>query len=269
MKTCVIYANCQGTAIGRFLRTQDFGKEYDIHTIVNHLFIGEKTDLPIELLQKCDLFIYQPINKKRDIYCTLPEYPNGIANVLPMDCQKISFPYIYNDGANIMYEKGADIVHKDIITEFKEAGIGLEEVLSLFKCKMIAFNLVDRFNDSMEVLEEREKDCNIKVSDVIKKNFRDKKVFLTQNHVTNIVLFHVINSILKETGYQEVEIPKENLLNQVSRPITPYEIEAFRFSYQTVPDEGWFEYYKAMIERIYKGDCRPCNEIYSANLLQV
>lgn len=267
---CVIYANCQGQAIGNYLRRHDFGKEFDITNIINHRFIGEKTELPRELLEKADLFIYQPIDKKRDVYCTLPEYPDGIANILKKDCIKIAFPYIYNDGVNILYDKGLDVVHKEIIIRLKNLGLSLEETLERFKKGGIDFNLVQRFNDSMDILEDKERDCDITVSGLIKERFRDTKIFFTQNHVANIVLFKIINEILGKNGFLAESFDNEpTLLNQLSRPVTPYEIEAFRFTYQTAPDEGWYEYYKAYIERIYAGNFKSCNEIYSANLLQV
>lgn len=270
MKTCVIYANCQGLAVGSFLRGTKFAEEYEIINIINHRFIGEKTDLPVELFQKTDLFIYQPIDKKREIYCTLPEYPNGIANVLPSRCKRIAFPYIYNDGINIMYDKGLDIVHKEKILFYKQMGNSIDVVLKDFKDGGVFFNLVNRFNTSMDILEEKEKDCDIIVSDVIKTHFRDQKIFYTQNHVTNIVLFKVVNEILRMTRFEQASFEREEFfLKNCVRPITPYEIQAFRFTYQTKPDEGWYEFYKALIERIYAGDYRECNEIYSANLLQV
>jgi hypothetical protein len=168
-----------------------------------------------------------------------------------------------------MYDKGLDIVNKEPILELMNRQFSLNEILVTLEHEGIEFNLLHRFNESMRILEERERDCDVIVSDFIRDNFKYQKIFLTQNHVTNIVLFKVVNYILSVYGFSGVEAPKENMLGHCSRPVTPYEIRAFNFDYQKEPDKDWYEFYKQYVERIFNGQCQKCNDIYSANLLQV
>ena len=267
MKTCIIYANCQGQAIGRILKTsEEFSREFDITYIVNHRFIGEKTELPIELLQKCDLFIYQPISKKRDIYCTLPEYPNGIANILPKSCTRIAFPYIFNDGARVMYDKGNDIIHKEPILELQKGGFLRDEILERFFAGQMHFGLRERFDESMKQLQEREEICDAVVSPFIKDHIKDRNIFFTQNHVSNEVLMVVVDKILEILIMPLIDYHEKQLLDLL-RPITPYEISA-GVTCCCAPQAGWESFYTEWIDKILNGQCTPCPDIYAAKLFQ-
>lgn len=271
MNNCTIYANCQGLVIKEILEGYPpFSHSYTISYIPNYRYMHEKTELPRNLLENTDLFIYQPIDKKREIYCTHPDYPNGIANILKKSCISISFPYIYNSGIFILFEEGEDINNKSSIMELIQKGLCLREILEKFTKIEIDFNVRQRYEQSMLIMKEKEKDCIIKVSDLIERDIRKRRVFYTQNHVANFITYHVVNEILRMTDLPEIyesSWGNEKMANFIW-PLSPYEISALNLSYAH-PESGWVETYARMITRIYKGDFKKHKDLYALNLLQV
>ena len=69
---------------------------------------------------------------------------------------------------------------KLILEEYK-----IDEILSLYDEDKIDFYFEERMNICMRSLREKEKDCDIKVTDFILNNFKDKRLFITQNHLTD------------------------------------------------------------------------------------
>ena len=93
-KVCLIYANCQNQPIAKYLnRSAEFNREYLIHRFPVHNLIEKQTTIPSELLQKVDLFIYQPV---KDIHGERSS--KAVLAKLSPRCKKISFPSLYFKG---------------------------------------------------------------------------------------------------------------------------------------------------------------------------
>ena len=95
----VFYSNCQCRGIKYFLEEYLKNKNIIVNFIElenNYQMIKNNSLLPVDILQIADIFIYQPIEKKWNIYSTDENIPNNIISYLKKDCIKISFPYIYN-----------------------------------------------------------------------------------------------------------------------------------------------------------------------------
>jgi hypothetical protein len=271
MKTCVIYANCQGEIIDKVLQGfSPFSSVYSTVYIRNYRCMEEKTELPRDLLANADAVIYQPIDKKREVYCTSPDYPNGILSTLKSSCTRISFPYIYCSGFFIMYEEGSDIRNKDAILKLKEEGKSLEEILKMFMGGEINFNITERYKESLQIMREKELDCNVYAADLIESCTQNRRVFYTQNHVCNYVLFNVINQILKHLSLPEIQDFSRELeyMDRWRWPVSPYEIKQLGFQFMNTPDPGWVEVYSNLIKRAYCGDFSKNRDLYAVNLLQ-
>jgi hypothetical protein len=142
-----------------------------------------KEDIPVEDLQKADLFIYQPIKKEHGIYSTHPDVENNFLTHLRDDCIKVSFPYIYNSGA-------------------KQAG-QIDKVVG-------GWDGTKTFDECITIMEEREKTTDIHLSNFIKEYNGTHKLFLTQNHPTVPVYVFGANQLMKILGRKERWDPFEN-----------------------------------------------------------
>ena len=60
----------------------------------------------------------------------------------------------------------------------------------------INFNYEKRLNNNLFILKEKEKKCNIIVSDFIEENIKHIELFLNQGHPTTPLFVHCANQII-------------------------------------------------------------------------
>jgi hypothetical protein len=188
----VIYANCQGGMLLEFL--EKVIRFESSNCLLSYSCFKDKVNLPIDILSKCDLFIYQPVDENHGIYNTFNN--EGILKFLRKDCKKISFPSIY---ANIfpLYLEGNEVVGGESISKLKDRGNSLEEILNMYKNMSIDFNLRKRFLSSLNYMKEKEKFCDIILSDFIELNIKKFKIFDTQNHPNGTIMAYLSNKIFE------------------------------------------------------------------------
>ena len=216
MKTCVIYANCQGVnGIYNILsKTRQFTDIYNIIWIsVHECIIGDK-QLNHDDLKRADLFIYQPIadihGDKSTAFIT--------NNILKKECTCISFPYVYSSAVfstylnRVHYSRinGKNVLPKDDLESFKEKsvlhgfshvyhriedGASLEEIINLYRSGDMDFNFDERWKISIDILRQKETTCDVKIADFLDAN-KTEMLFLTHNHPTTIVFWHMVSQIL-------------------------------------------------------------------------
>lgn len=207
----VIYSNCQGLMLKFFL--EKILKNSKFYFLENYSMISNKSNIPIDILKKCNLVIYQPIDKKYGVYST---DNNNFFKYLKNDTIKIAFPYIFNnslwdlkkymvrDNQNINYhEKHCELIkykinNEDVIVNLlNNRKLSLNELIDLYNLNKINFNYNERYQECIKILKEKEKICNINVSDYIENNIQNKRLFLTFNHPTSCVIIHCVNQILR------------------------------------------------------------------------
>jgi Polysaccharide biosynthesis enzyme WcbI len=258
-KICVIYANCQGRAINTFLQKHDlFNENYENHLFENYHVIENGLSLPFDLLKKADLFIYQPLKNKHGQYAT-----DTIKNYLPAVCKKISFPYIYNDALWPLYEEDDKIGGEEIILNLIEKGYSLKRIINMFCTEAIDFEFGRRFKKSMEILKQKEKVTDLKVSDYILKNISKEKIFLTENHQTSTFYIYCTNQILKHLGFSAMDSSKHFHPNEAGLPDcwpqSPYEAKYYKYEYPLdwktfypeKVDSNWHKFHIKIIGKIY------------------
>ena len=143
-----------------------------------------------EISESIDIFIYQP-TKSSDAYIKL----------LNPQCIKVCIPVIYAD-IFCIYEEGDKYICGDSLDKYRN--LSLDEVLTLYDNGEYDFELKKRFELSMQYLIEREKLCDIKVSDFILKNYRTFRLFETQNHPNGIVGSYIAKEICR---FLQTDIP--------------------------------------------------------------
>lgn len=168
-KRCLIYSNCQGEiSVKKLLEYHpEFSSQYNIDFL--HNYNNEKI---YKKPDNVDLIIYQPVKWF--------EKPS---------CNYCAFPYIYDDGTfNVHHGTGGFKIIDDLISEGKD-------VLDMYDKGIIDFKLDERKQKSLEILKNKETECNIKISDFLEHNSH-LPLFFTHNHPTMHVMVEVTNRIL-------------------------------------------------------------------------
>jgi hypothetical protein len=258
-KTCVIYANCQGSGIELFLNKHDVYKDtFVTYTLENHILISQQIPMPIDLLKEASLFIYQPVGEKHGCYAT-----NHLKSCLPKDCQCISFPYIYNSALWPLFEENQFIIGEEIIRELFEKGVSLKSVVDLFCEERIDFQFEQRFQRSLAILKQKEQETDVNISDFITRNIKTEKLFLTQSHPTSVVFIHCVNQILERLGLTSLPESLPCHPNEANLPdcwpSSPYEKKFYRYTYQNDwrlfykkrVDSNWHRFHIRIIRKIY------------------
>ena len=76
-------------------------------------------------------------------------------------------------------------------------GSSSDDILNMYDEGSLDFYFEERMDTCIESLMEKEEECSIKVSDFILNNFRHKRLFLTQNHLSDYFIAYIANKILK------------------------------------------------------------------------
>lgn len=250
----VFYTNCQFHGLNYFLKKDIpcMNTQY----ISNYKLIKNNLPIPFNIIERTDIFIFQPIDKKYGVYSTDKNIKDNIMVHLPSHCKTISIPYIYNsslwilippceiDGYISNYPMMNKYINREPIEKLKIKGYSLDEVLELYFKGKIDFDYCNRFNESINILLKKEEMCDIKVAEFIRKNIKKHKLFLTQNHPTTCIYIHCVNQILSILGYNhkynEFEYP-ENVCNlPLEWPQTSYDIKYWEFDYNCNIDDNWY-----------------------------
>lgn len=239
-KTCLIYANCQGWGIGHFLSKHPFfQQDYKSEYLINYLMISQKESLPMELLRKADLFIYQPVADSHGPYST-----DNVLSYLSVTCQKISFPYLYNDAFWPLFRDKETIVNAAPITNLLDSGASALEIAMKFLSLEIDFEFEKRFQKTVKILAEKEAVTTVKAVPYILENYKTEKLFLTNNHPTTPLLIHCVNQMLSYLGYPNLKKEEFFHPNEANLPgyflMSPYEKSHYQLSY----NDNWGHFFE-------------------------
>ena len=194
----VFFTNCQGNFIYKnWLKNISFFENTECVFIHNYNCSLNNND--INYFKQCDILIYQPVDKY-----TLNEN-DIIISLLKPNCIKICFPSIYVDMWPI-YEENNMYVGGTVINEYKKK-YNLDKILELYDNQEFCFNLQNRFDTSLQYLQNKEDNyCNIKISNFIVTNYRKYKMFDTQNHPNGIIGSYIANEICKHLNITFTDI---------------------------------------------------------------
>ena len=269
-KNVGIYANCQGT-IGLHFYLKKLFPQWNFYIMINYGYIKNMLKFNYSIINKLDIFIYQPLDIKHGVYSTSIDNKESVINFLNDNCIKISFPYIYNDAFWCLVPKEWDSyaiptdkeIHginingchnSEIILNLKNnQNKTLKEILILFINNLIDFKFEERFNNTIDIFKKKETLCNIKVVDFIINNYRKKNLFLTKNHPTSYIFEHMLKQILNILNIQKsldlFDFNNDNLCNLPGRqPYSGHEISFFKYEFNVISNNN---YYINLINNIY------------------
>lgn len=259
----VFYGNCQ-LNIGVYNIFKNY-IDADYSIISSYDLIYNNLDIPINILKEADIFIYQPINEKYGIYSINNNIVNSIMTYLNKNCNKICVPYLYFDSFFPLCKKNFDdgydggylykqnnILNEESILNLKNIYSNLE-IIDKYNNYDIDFNFKNRFDDNIKRLLDKEKLCNIKISDFILNNYKKIHLFEMHHHPTSILIIYLTQQIFNYLKIN-IEIDKNIIINLSHEkfPISKYVIDYFKFEFIEKEDINSFDYYLNLINIILK-----------------
>lgn len=199
MKNCIVFGNCHANPIASYLNSSPgFRAHYHITPVPAIQDCDPNIGIPLELLHRCDLFIYQRTSAAFGVYLST-EY---ILNQLPHHCQKISIANAYFTGYYPQLSrdnKEPNFGYGDIfVMHLLEKGLDRDEIMQWVKYEDLwsEAELVYRYEVFMAELREREVGIDIPIASYIATHFRDVHLFSTLCHPRNHIIRYLACEIL-------------------------------------------------------------------------
>lgn len=262
-----IFANCQG-----FIMKDLIPSTYKVDVRHNYYYITKDVidDDIFNLLHTCDYFIYQPLSSIYPVYNT-----DNLKLHLKTTCKCISFPYIYNDAFTPLYKSiKRDIAingeydmnnvdsyvygNSESIIELKKS-MSLDKIIEYYRSNKIDFRYKERFEKTINILIEKEKDTDVKVSQFIIDNYKKCNLFkyhnsthdiVCCNHPSNTLIMYYVNEIFKIIGIDPIDLPKNELIGGVMY-VSRYDIEYYKYDWIHEESENIDKYIEKLIVEIY------------------
>jgi hypothetical protein len=220
-KKVLLYGNCQ-ICICVYKYIQKIYNNITIWWSFN--LIENNEEINYEILKNIDIFIYQPINESFGEYSI-----KNMIQYLKNSCIQISVPFIFlncfypltNKAIAITLDGVIDtrddkykniILNQDIIIELSKKH-SEEEIIELFKNNKIDFNFKKMFDENINRIRDKEKECNIKIIDFILENYQHHQLVSWHLHPTGILVYYYVKQIFKILNFDEPEYI-DNLFNE-------------------------------------------------------
>lgn len=221
-KLVVIYGNCHTAVIKEYLNScSQFLEKYVICPLE---YIQNIEDISYiyknSYIKKCDVFIHQSIQKNnRYGECFSSE---NIIKLLKKDCKIISIPNVYHlpicffpqyrGGNEFLDRKGNPVFFRDKIIDSIYGRYGYKKVFKVYSDPEIFsdYDFAHNFSLFIERVRKRELDWDIKVSDFILNNYKEKHLFYDPNHPTNVFMEYVVCELLSILGITNASFSKSS-----------------------------------------------------------
>ncbi len=207
----VILGNCQNQEIANM-----FNMIINLENFVVKNFYHEMIKDNYEMLKRefelADIIIMQPLSEKFGYFST-----DNIKNIYPSKCLVIPnlffrgyFPeltYAGEEGKRLPSPIG-EYHHAGIIAGWK-MGIDENKLHNLLNSEKfyLETGLKDTLEKSINELRNREKTCDVIISDFILQNYKHIPLFYTVNHPTGALIYELVIRILNKLEIEKREIP--------------------------------------------------------------
>ena len=265
-KLCTVYGNCQALKITKILGNQkDFASKYYMLSIPPVFRISNKWMILIrKVFGFLDLLVYQHISWENKFNVVLSS--DYMLSACKENCQKICIPNMYFTGYFLQfckneYEyvyKNNDVGHygdRNINEIYSNGGKDSLKLVNSFIDNKLYENKYSKDDCdkmvavSLNNLREREKCCDIIISDFIEKNYKKIHLFYAVDHPSNDMYLEMIKRILKYIGFENVCVNMDEVQpqNGIEIPIYPsvyknleLEFEKSLYNFNTLIGEGKF-----------------------------
>ncbi len=255
----VTFGNCQADALASFLRRVLPATSYSVSFYSNNARTGDLRPEQeiLGAVREADLVVYQPLD---DIHGALSE-ASVRATVRNADAA-VSFVYLFNSGICSLIHVPQALDHpygfifgEETIIDRLEQGASVETAIDEYVEGSLDFGVSDRFESCLVELERREKSTKIKLAKYIRRNFRQRRQFLTHNHPTTDLLAELcvklraltdlpidLAALLRIQGENAAGLPFDEA------PVSPHDASILGYEFGHDPD--WVERGTGLIRRI-------------------
>lgn len=244
----LIYGNCHTRVIKECLQQNtEFSSQYVIYPWKPIQEIANPAYFKSEVLDWCDIFIHQSIRKENRYG---EDYSSDrIISKLNGNARIISIPNLYHlpmhlfpafDEGEFYYPLiGGILFFRDKILDdlFVIEKGNIKKIIQKYKLydKWDPDEIQKKYMHFKEIVHEREKQWDIKVSDFIDSNFRDKLLFYDPNHPTSFFLSWIADNILSLLGVEEKnDIIIYSEMDQFQIPISKYIYDFYDIKYDYI-----------------------------------
>lgn len=205
--SCLIYGNCQGTGLAAHLKlSPEFTRRFEIRLSSNW---AENT-FPLDELERCDLFLYQPTAARQGIPSTAE-----LAGRLKPTATALSFPYMYFKGFWPFHARSCDTntgpcfprerhYYADTVLD-RLAGTDLP--VERIKRVYLALDFQGEFEiramleDTLSRQRAKEAGTDVTTCDLLERSYQDLWLFWTVRHPTGPLYLHSANQVLRRLGW--------------------------------------------------------------------
>jgi len=239
-KIVIINANCHGNYLRDYLNSSvQFKEKYFLAVVppINENKNGKISDV---LLHNCDIYIHQDIQAKNEFsYYLSDEYT---IPKLKTDCKIITIPnlvgfgnWLYPMMGKLLYNTSTNrpCAYENFILE-EAYSIGLRRISDIESYYM-NYNydsdmLTSLFEKSIKKMRERELHWNIKISDFILENYKNRLLLIDRAHPHIPLASYFCNAVAKMLNITDAKFNLEN--TGVSAPYPPSVRNHFALSYE-------------------------------------
>lgn len=236
-KILLINANCHGSIYREYLhKFPDFQKEY-CEFLLPSIAVNENGAISEGWLRNCDVYIHQDIQASNSkSYQLSDEY---ILPKLKQGCKKICVPNLVGLGRAFFpssmglqknIQVAGSVLWMFVKDELIEEGYEKYHTISGIKKMWLAEDAIEQkeiqelFQDRLNRLYEREKNWDIKVSDIFLNSYKDKKLFCDDGHPANALMLPICARLgellgLNTTKIKDIQI--EHALDDVEAFVLP------------------------------------------------
>lgn len=239
MKKGIIFGNCQSVAIREMLKVKTVGIDWIDFPRVDEISKKDVERLHQEIKEADYIFLQRVNDEYRNSLGVGTNTLTKLANV-----QVFTFPSIYWNGYNpeLCYFKNLDGstipgfygYHNKVIYYCYMMGATVEETLS-FLNSQDAILEIDDISLSFETLREREGTLDVKVSDYIERNYKERRLFHTINHPDNALLEYVCDELMLKANIKAKVHnlnPSKEYLGFTRYPILPAVNRALKLNFK-------------------------------------
>lgn len=227
-KLAILYGNCHMRILEKYLHKHP---EFDRRYVARYYYVADENEekrYPSDNeLAHCELLILQDIRQHNSL--KVPE-AKIIKEKISPKCINIKIPNLY--GCNLFFPQTRGTYDDVFINNLWERHISKNENLlptknnqvasaNVIGCRDINIEsmfregsekikeaiesertydpliITQNFQKQLEILRQREKECDITISDYIEKNYREKQLFYDPYHPTNEIIYEKGKKILK------------------------------------------------------------------------
>lgn len=195
LSICILHANCQGGPLSRLLlASSEFSRRWDILHVPNY----DRTPIPADALESCDLFLYQHLGPQWGELASA-----RLLARLPVSARSIRLPNLFFQGYWPLWTSDSTMNFGDIYLDYlTDKGLTPAEIMHVYLHGRLdaVYNLEARIQNSRNYQQAKDAGALVSLEDYIDAHWREEQLFSTVNHPVPKISLMVADAVLEELG---------------------------------------------------------------------